>query len=394
MQPKLIVLIFIGILVLGLFATQTPHSASPPITNQEAFTKQIMVPANTKILEINHRSGNVNVEGWDKPFILLEGTKGVVANDPRTAQLATESIQIVAFEKSGNRLALEYHGPGSSSDVQVEEKDVNFVLHVPSFLALDMDVRQGRIGVKDIQNHVSIDHRDGDVKAESIQGKLQIRSKKGNITVRSVKQSLRMDTRDGTVSIQDVGWDLAIQHQYGDVTINQVGGSVVFNGYEAPVLITNIKGRLEIDNRRGDVECLRFEDALDVYINHGTLKADAGKILAHNYYCRIDDGDVILRIPQESSALFDIRVENGRIHSDFHMPLWADGKVSVAKGAMKDGRNMVSCWVRKGTVSILKSSSIGGTGSRFTAPSYEPDPLPTAQAEPAPLDLTPARVTP
>jgi hypothetical protein len=103
------------------------------------------------------------------------------------------------------------------------------------------------------------------------------------------------------------------------------------------------------------VECRRFQDALDVYINHGTLKADSERLLSNSYYCRVDDGDVILRIQEESSALFDVNVENGRIHSDFYMPVWAEGKISVAKGAMKDGRNYVSCFVRKGSVSLLKA---------------------------------------
>jgi hypothetical protein len=344
------------ILVVGVFGcNHSPTAGTPAITEQDHFTQQIQVPVQAKILEINHQSGDVSVIGWEKPFILIEGTKRVVADDAQRVRMAAEAIQLVAFQKNPDRLALEYHGPGSSSSVKVDEKGIQFVAHVPKHLALDMDIRHGKVSVANMDNHVSIDHRNGDVTVEGIQGKVQIRSKEGAIRVASVARSLKLDTRKGPVDVKKVGESLAIQHQYGEIRVEDVGGGVVLNCYETSILISDVKGRLEIDNRRGDVECRRFQDALDVYINHGTLKADAERLLSNSYYCRVDNGDVILRIQEESSALFDVNVENGRIHSDFYMPVWAEGKISVAKGAMKDGRNYVSCFVRKGSVSLLKA---------------------------------------
>ena len=319
----------------------------PLLTVEEPFTKQIEVPPDAKILEFSHRFGTVTLIGWDKPFILVEGTKKLTAKDTRAARLAAEAIQIVAFEAVPNRLIMQFQGPGSSTEVDVKEKVINFVAHIPRWLALDLDFRHGLVTLSNFQSAVLLDHRNGDVKAENIEGKLQIRSKTGNITVNNAGKTLRMDTSEGTVHVDRVAGDFALQHQKGDVQVTNVGGTAIFNCYEAPIFASDIRGRLEIDSRRGDVECRRFQQALDVNVYHGILKAEPEKTLDSNYYCRVDDGEMILRIPEESSVLFEVNVENGRIHSDFYMPVWSEGKVSVAKGATKEGRNFISCWAKK-----------------------------------------------
>lgn len=355
MNLRLFSLVLFLSVFAGLSACQHPQSPPPVISDQETFTKQVQIPDAAQIVEINHRLGGVVVIGWEKPFILLEGTKHVIADTSSGARDASQSIDLQVRAQAPNRLVIEHQAMGRAGRKSVEERSVDLVLHVPRAMALDMDVRHGDVTVTNMQSPVSIDHREGDVEVESIEDKLQIRSENGDVAVRTVAGPFKLDSRIGKVRIEGIEGEVAIQHQDGNVRATNLRGKAIFNCYKSNLYIESVEGRLEIDNRRGDVECRDFAEGLDVYILHGTLKAEPGHVMTNSYYCRVVDGDAILRIPAESSALFELEAENGRIHSDYHVSVWAEGKVSVAKGAIHDGLNMVSCQVVKGSISILRS---------------------------------------
>ena len=349
---KPITSLILTILVLAAAACQTVSPKQPPVSDQERFTRQVMLPDTTRILEINHRGGAVTVKGWEKHYLLIEGIKSVTAATVQEARDAFEQFEITAYERPPNRLVLEAMKSSSHSNY---DAFIEYTVSIPRSLAIDLDVRHGPVLVSEIDSHVSIDHRFGDVRVESIGGKAQIRSQGGNVTVNSVSKTLKLDTRQGSVFISHIGGDVAIRHQKERIDITDVGGGVILNCLNTEIKMDGVKGRIDLDNRGGDVICENFEEGLRAYVNRGTLKLQPNQSVAQSYYCSVEDGDIILRVPEESSMLLEVEVEYGRIHSDFPMPVWAEKNVSYARGAFEKARHNIRLQVRKGSASILKS---------------------------------------
>ncbi|RJP21274.1 MAG: hypothetical protein C4527_23680 [Candidatus Omnitrophota bacterium] len=329
--------------------------STPPVADQEDFTRQVSVPSNIRIVEINHENGDLIVKGWEQPFILLEGTKKVVAKSVGDARYALQEIQIVAYETPPNRLVLNYQDTGSGARKNTVDERITYTANIPRELALDIKLRHASITVEQVANHVSIDHRFGDVKADAINGKLQIRSQGGVVGVHNAQKSVKIDSRECDLHIDRVGGDVAIQHQWGEIELSNVNGTAILNCQNSQIALKDIHGRLEIDNRRGDVVCDGFREGIRAYVLHGTLKLAPQVPVPQSYYCDVDNGNIILRVPEESSMLLDVRAEQGRIHSDFPMNVGAEGGVSYGKGVNNEGRFEVRLRVRNGSATILRS---------------------------------------
>ncbi len=328
---------------------------NPPVSDQEDFARQVSVPPNIRIVEINHSDGDLTVRGWDKPFIVLEGTKKVVAKTVGDARYTLQEMQIIAYETPPNRLVLEYQGSSTGVPKSSLDEQITYIANVPRNLALDIEIRHASITVENQNADVSIDHRFGDVALESIGGKAQIRSEGGRVTARSIDKSLKLDTREADLLVENIGEEVAVRHNEGEIEISDVDGALTMNCMRSEIKANDILGRLDIDNRRGDVVCDGFREGVRAYVLHGTLKLAPRVPVPQSYYCDVDDGNIILRVPEESSMILDVQAERGRIHSDFPMNVGAESGVSYGKGVNNEGRFEVRLRVRNGSASIFRS---------------------------------------
>lgn len=348
------------LLLPALFCTLFSLSAasqntqSNKVTDQEDFARQVEVPANIKIVEINHRSGNLKVVGWDNPFVRIEGTKQATAQTVDYARLINEEMEIAPYERIPNRLVLEFSQPPIEWRVSEEDITINYTAHVPRNLALDIRLDEGNIELEAVNNLVSIDHRAGDVTVNNINGRAQIRSQGGKVAINNISEDLKLDTQDSTINVNNVKKQFALRHKNGDVNLKNIGGKVILNTMNCNITMLQIDGRLDIDHRNGDITAEYFYDGVRIYLYDGQIRLAPHVAIPQNYYVVLDNGDVILRVPEESSMLAEIEVDSGSIHSDFQMPIWADKAISYSKGAINGGQNIVNISVKNGHVSLFK----------------------------------------
>nr|HQH71337.1 hypothetical protein [bacterium] len=97
--------------------------------------------------------------------------------------------------------------------------------------------------------------------------------------------------------------------------------------------------------------------------------------ITRGFECKVDTGNLVLRVPESASMIVEIQAVDGSIHSDFPMPVRAEGNVSYANGSINSGATLVRLEVRRGVASLLKTN-------------------PVLPAAPAPASLAPANPVP
>lgn len=349
---------------LGCQSIEMPSIPVPPIfqdeestvTDTQSFTQQVQVPANSRVLEIIHFNGNVEVVGWDETFILMEGTKRATGSTVEEARGKLEFISIYPYEKAPDRLVLEYNGPNSILPFGRSETGIDVKVSVPQNMPVDINCRRGDVKISNMQANVKVDHKDGDVNVANIQGQATIESQGRNVILKDISQRVSAKTVDANLSIENMKDNLNIDHTNGEAKITNVGGIIIFYGKKSQVQANTIRGRIQIENNGGDVECTSFNGGIQATLQNGSLHLHPKSNLTQAINASVVTGNLVLRVPSEASMLADLIAEQGSIQSDFTLPISAASGVSTARGAVNGGQVPVTLSVKKGTLSLLKES--------------------------------------
>jgi hypothetical protein len=117
-----------------------------------------------------------------------------------------------------------------------------------------------------------------------------------------------------------------------------------------------VRGRIQIENDGGDVECTSFNSGIQATVKNGSLHLHPKAALVQNLNCTVDTGNLVLRVPANASMLADLTARQGTITSDFMLPISAQSGVSTARGAVNGGQVPVTLNVRKGTLTLSKET--------------------------------------
>ncbi len=356
------------------------QSSGALVIDQEPFTRQIQIADNIKTVEIQHEGGNLTVMGWDQPYMLVEGIKQAAAETVEDAKAILYSIDLSAYESPINRLVIEYQDSQGFSWLKKPAGRIDYTAKVPRGITLELKVKRGSVTVSDAESDVWITHETGDVTAEKIRANLDIKStgnsSAGNLVrIRDIRYNVRTETKDNRLEVEQIGGNADITHRNGECRIRQIGRDVSFQGNEASLMLQDVKGYINLDNRRGDVTCELFYDGIRAGVTGGSLRLEPQTPITRGFECKVDTGNLVLRVPESASMIVEIQAVDGSIHSDFPMPVRAEGNVSYANGSINSGATLVRLEVRRGVASLLKTN-------------------PVLPAAPAPASLAPANPVP
>ncbi len=324
------------------------------VTDQQDFTQQVQVPPNSNVLEIIHFNGNVEVEGWSEPYILLQGLKRATGATVDEARGKLEFISIYPYEKAPDRLVLEYNGPSTVLNLGRSSTGIDVKISVPQTMPVEINCRRGDVKVSNMQANLKIDHRDGDVHVQNISGQTEIESHGRNVIVKNIDKRVNLKTVNANLSVDTVNDNVTVDHSKGDAGIKNIAGIIIFYGNESQIEIQEVQGRIQVENSGGDVECDTFHSGVQVNVKDGTLHLHPKAGVSQGYTCTVENGDLILRAPAGASMLAELKTEDGSIQSDFNLPVSANKGVSTAKGAVNGGQVPVTLTVTNGTLSLLK----------------------------------------
>jgi DUF4097 and DUF4098 domain-containing protein YvlB len=254
---------------LVLVIAQGAHQPPPPATDQTVPVQR------GGRLTINNFAGEVIIHSWDKDAIHV-----VARHQSRTRVNIKPGPAGVAIDASGTM------GPPSSVDYEIT---------APGWMPIKVE---GQF------NFITIDGVQAEVSAATVRGDIIIKGGTGFVTAKSIQGEIVVEGARGKVNVSSVNEGIRISDTSGDISADTVNGPISMTGIQSnSVEASTTNGNITYD---------------------GTL-ADGGR-----YTFTTHNGDLILGVPETTSATFSVRTYTGEFRTD--LPMEGASKEDVHRG--------------------------------------------------------------
>ena len=257
-------------------------------------------------LTVENINGTVTIEGWSKKEVHVTGTLG-------------DGVEDLVFEGSERRLRIEvefYHRRRNADGTA----DLN--IKVP-------------VGAE-----VLVDVVNCPIEVSKVEGSLDLESVNGDITISGKPMRIEASAVNG---------DIEISATCKDVKAGNVNGDIILDGVSGEVSAGSVGGTIEV---RGG----RF-DGCDFGTVSGDIEFTGEFTGSGRYDFEAHSGDVVLTLPANVSAEFEVSTFSGDIDNDFgpkprRSSEYGPGKeVTFTTG---DGKARVSVSTFSGDIRLLK----------------------------------------
>jgi len=254
-------------------ASQQPaaQKAEPQPSPREPRTTRTVDATRGMRLVLNNFAGEVIVRAWDKSAVRVD------ARHPRSA-----TIQV---EPKGDEIAVRSHDRGGLSG------SIDYEISVPSWMPLRLTGTYLFVSIEGVQ---------ADIQAATVRGDVAVRGGAGSVSLKSI---------EGDVSIEGATGRIELNSAEGDVTVTDCGGEIAAETLEGTISLSRITATVvEASTIDGDV----------VY--------DSAVSAQGQYRFTTHDGNVLLRIPENTGASVSVRTYDGRFDSSFSVQPSGDFK--------------------------------------------------------------------
>ena len=209
----------IAIFVVALLVLATVPRAVAQ--TEEAFHQEVaLVPGGSAVIE-NGR-GDVSIEGWDKPQMVVDARKTFEGAD-RERWMRETKIRVEGDEH--HRLVkVEYpndflHNWGG----WLGWGAVNLTIHLPRQVNAELKTDRGRLTVQRIAGKLDIGSDRCNIDIGRLDGELRVRSDRGDLKVResAIRSGIRLSLDRGSadIELQHFAGDSDLQVSRGDITL-------------------------------------------------------------------------------------------------------------------------------------------------------------------------------
>jgi DUF4097 and DUF4098 domain-containing protein YvlB len=258
-------------------------------------------------LDLENFNGSVDIAGWDKNEVEVNGTKYARSKD------LLDSIKI---ETSNSPDAVRFK---TSHPVGHGNMGAKYTIRVPRKVVLN-DIRSsnGAIHVEDIDGTSRLHTSNGGVRLSRVKGDIDIETSNGTIELEGVNGNATLRTSNGKIKGDIKGGALEANTSNGGITLALADGSG--NG---PVRMHSSNGSIDLtlDNAR-EVHATTSNSSITVHLPSSAN----GRVRAHTSNSSIDtDFDVLVKggvhtkhelegTLGSGGPLIDLSTSNGGIH--------------------------------------------------------------------------------
>ncbi len=246
-----------GLLVMTLVA---------PVTAADREVKESGPASATGTVMIENISGSIVVVGWDKAEVSVEGT-------------LSGDIEELKFKTGKKKTRIEVVYPDNKKKIKGE---ANLVINVPRDSRLEVECISAFIEVSDVT------------------GQVDVSSISGDVTVTGECEELEAESISG---------DVFIEGGAPEIEIGSISGKVKARGKASDIEVGTVSGSIDLafDKFLG----LNVESVAGDATIKGDLAGDA------HFSFDLHSGDLILIVPGDLSADFDIETFSGEIDNGF-----------------------------------------------------------------------------
>jgi len=184
-------------------------------------TDTVIPLGDAMVLEVSAPAGSITVTGWDRSEIRIE------------AEHSTRTFVEVRRTRDGRRINVEADSRRGPATI------VDYVLHVPRSLALELDAMTADILVEGVTGNVEAEVTRGDVtvrggaavKVSSTTGKILVDGARGGVDAETAADEIRLVNVSGDVQAESAGGDIILVNSTaGSVDVGTIGGRVHYDG--------------------------------------------------------------------------------------------------------------------------------------------------------------------
>lgn len=261
-------------------------------------------------LQIDNANGSVEIVGWDKNTIEIDGTKYAGSED----RLKEIKIDVVPSPSS---VSIRTIPPVP----RMGNFGARYVIHVPRKVEL--------------QNIVS---SNGAIRVETIEGHTRLKTSNGGIRAFALVGTLDARTSNGSIDLSDVTGDTSVHTSNGGIKADVKKGN-----FEASTTNGSITARLlETDSRP-----VRLESSN----GHIDLTMDA----AREVHADTSNSSIVVRMPSSAGATVRAHTSNAPITTDFDVSVHG-GLLSKHRleGNIGSGGPLLDLGTSNGSIKILR----------------------------------------
>lgn len=262
------------------------------------------------IVRLDNFNGSVEISGWDKNTIDIDGTKYArteyrlqeikidIDHNPNSVTIRT----IPPIDRHGNAGA-------------------RYVIHVPRHTEL-----------------AGIISSNGAIRVESVEGSTHLRTSNGSVHANMLNGPLEVQTSNGTIDIADVS---------GDTTLRSSNGTI-----RADIR----KGRFAATTSNGSITAhLRDQDASPVRVQSSNGHIELTMDATREVHASTSNSSITVRLPSSVNATVDAHTSNSSITSDFDVSV-RGGMISKHRlqGTIGSGGPLLDLGTSNGSIKLLR----------------------------------------
>jgi DUF4097 and DUF4098 domain-containing protein YvlB len=224
-------------------------------------------------LNIDNFGGEVVLRTWDK-----DALKVTARHSPRTK---------VSVRNTPTAVSISAHSTAGVASVDYD-------ITAPAWMPVKID---------GTYNFVSIEGAQSDVTASTVRGDIVVKGGNGVVRAKSIEGIVTIDGARGRIFAESVNEEIRINGSSGEIVAETTNGDITMTSVDAK--------SVEVATVNGDV---RFS---------GSLGGGRFRFNTHN-------GDIVMAVPDSSSATFSVRTYNGDFTTN--LPLTGGKPADVGRG--------------------------------------------------------------
>jgi DUF4097 and DUF4098 domain-containing protein YvlB len=146
------------------------------------------------------------------------------------------------------------------------------------------------------------------------------------VDVSGVRGGVEVENANGDVTLADVGGIVRVELMTGELRVTKGDGDFRLELASGDVTLADVAGRIGVETVSGDIE-VRGARATEVRLEttSGSLTYEGTVVPDGTYELSTHSGDVVLRLPEGSSARLAAETYNGEFRSDFPVVMQPGG---------------------------------------------------------------------
>ena len=305
-------------------------------------------------LSVRTPKGHVISKIWDRDEVQVDAKISVWGTDEEAVQAFAEQIDI-QIRRESSAVQIRPNVPKRKKGDSIRSVRIDFELHHPEKVDLDVRARHGNITLPKIDGAATLNNNRGKTIFEGASGNIRVKQNRGDIAV------------------QHAGSDFIANNNRGSINVGRVGGRVDVKNNRGATRLKNIAGATTVQANRGAIEIENPEAGVIIQSRGSNIAVRPHKPIGDDYAIQNRDGAVDLTIPDGSAVDVHGYVGRGSIQTDLPLSITGVSRTSqVVTGQLNGGGAKVAIELGRGSLSLSSDEEIDAPET--PTPPEPPDP--------------------